>query len=198
MPVSFKDQFHAHISCTSCFIRSQVHLLEERSLINAMSQTGKHLNRLRSVLLVLLCLIASYLIHVYTQNLRFRLTTVSHSLKYTFQHPFSTSRPANDQMGSLTHDHLDLLRLTASDLQNLMQDNQLSSVNLVQQVLEQIEKHNEAGAGVRAMISVAPKDVLISRASTLDEERSSGRLRGPLHGIPIIVKVSSWWSGLKF
>ncbi len=70
-----------------------------------------------------------------------------------------------------------------------MQRNELTSVELVKQKLSQIESHNEAGAGLRAMISIAPQDLLLKTAEKLDQERKEGNSRGPLHGIPIIVKV---------
>ena len=85
---------------------------------------------------------------------------------------------------------LDLLRMTACQLQGMMQNKELTCVELVKQTLSQIESHNEAGAGLRAMISVAPKSLLLERAADLDDERRKGNSRGPLHGIPVIVKVS--------
>jgi len=84
---------------------------------------------------------------------------------------------------------LDLLRLTATELQELLQKNELTSVDLVKQVLGQIESHNEKGLGLKAMLSMAPTRLLLDTASKLDAERAEGHTRGPLHGIPIIVKV---------
>ena len=54
--------------------------------------------------------------------------------------------------------------------------------------LQQIEKHNHAGAKLNAIIATAEREVVVTRAAALDEERKGGNLRGPLHGIPIIVK----------
>lgn len=92
-------------------------------------------------------------------------------------------------MGSVAAPKVDLLRATATDLQQLMHDGKLTSVGLVNQILDQIEAHNEAGLEIRAMLAVAPRELLIERANSLDEERAGGSTRGPLHGIPIIVKV---------
>lgn len=38
------------------------------------------------------------------------------------------------------------------------------------------------------MISVAPKHELLRIARKLDEERARGKRRGPLHGIPVVLK----------
>lgn len=85
----------------------------------------------------------------------------------------------------------DVLTTTASDLRELLEAGSTTSKDIVITYLEQIERHNHDGAKLHVMISLAPKEELIRIADTLDAERQCGRVRGPLHGIPIIVKVSS-------
>lgn len=85
----------------------------------------------------------------------------------------------------------DLLRLSATELQTLLRNGDLTSVDLVRQSLEQIQRHNWKGLSLRALISVAPEDLLLRNAAKLDDERTQGILRGPFHGIPVLVKVSS-------
>ncbi|KAI9833738.1 MAG: hypothetical protein M1819_003471 [Sarea resinae] len=82
----------------------------------------------------------------------------------------------------------DILKATATDLRASLENGELTSVQIVTRCLEQIEKHNRAGLGLRAVISAAPRDIVIAQAEQLDLERANGKLRGPLHGIPIIVK----------
>ncbi|KAL5328043.1 hypothetical protein ACEPPN_005750 [Leptodophora sp. 'Broadleaf-Isolate-01'] len=82
----------------------------------------------------------------------------------------------------------DVLTTTAADLRALLEDGSTTCVALVETYLAQIEKHNHASAKLHAMISLAPRDQLLAIARGLDEERSAGKARGPLHGIPIIVK----------
>lgn len=86
----------------------------------------------------------------------------------------------------------DLVRLTASQLQDRLQGG-LTTVELVKSTLAQIDRHNKQGQGLalRAVISVAPEDVVLARAAQLDAERAQGKVRGPLHGIPILLKVCS-------
>ena len=83
----------------------------------------------------------------------------------------------------------DVLTTTAADLRRLLDDGATTSVEIVQAYLAQIEEHKHAGAKLHAMISLAPTDQLLTIAKGLDEELSAGKPRGPLHGIPIIVKV---------
>jgi amidase len=82
----------------------------------------------------------------------------------------------------------DVLTATAADLRNLLQLGETTSVDIVEAYLAQIEKHNKAGLGLRAIISTAPREVVRSQAEALDSERRNGKVRSALHGIPIIIK----------
>jgi amidase len=82
----------------------------------------------------------------------------------------------------------DLLSTTAAQLQNLLIEAKITSVQIVEAYLQQIERHNHAGAKLNAIIATAERPVVLAKAATLDDERKSGDIRGPLHGIPIIVK----------
>jgi amidase len=82
----------------------------------------------------------------------------------------------------------DPLVVSAFDLSELMNAQAISSVEIVELYLHQIEQHNRRGRQLRALISVAPKHELLKIAKKLDEERLRGKIRGPLHGIPIVLK----------
>ncbi|PCG89628.1 Amidase [Penicillium occitanis (nom. inval.)] len=84
--------------------------------------------------------------------------------------------------------YIDVLTATAADLCRLLEAGQTTSVNIVEAYLAQIEKHNKTGLGLRAIISTAPRDTVLSRATKLDTERLNGKIRSGLHGIPIIIK----------
>ncbi|KAL7935680.1 amidase signature domain-containing protein [Trichoderma chlorosporum] len=83
-----------------------------------------------------------------------------------------------------------LLTSTAHDIQQLFDRSELDAESLVEQVLDQIDKHNrnENGLNLGALISVAPRQKLLDQARLLDQERAAGKARSPLHGIPFIVK----------
>lgn len=84
--------------------------------------------------------------------------------------------------------YIDVLTATAADLCRLLEAGQTTSVNIVEAYLAQIEKHNKTGLGLRAIISTAPRDAVLSQATKLDTERLNGKIRSGLHGIPIIIK----------
>jgi amidase len=81
---------------------------------------------------------------------------------------------------------LDLLTTNAVDLRRLLEAGKTTSVQIVETYLAQIERHEQA---VHAFISIAPKNLLLKIASERDQERQQGQIKGPLHGIPIVVKV---------
>ncbi|KAI0466325.1 amidase signature domain-containing protein [Xylaria cf. heliscus] len=87
-----------------------------------------------------------------------------------------------------TPKHLDLVRMTATELQDLLEDGKLTSVQLIKETLAQINRHNTKGLTLKALISTASEDILINRAAALDDERTRGKLRGPFHGLPVLVK----------
>lgn len=82
----------------------------------------------------------------------------------------------------------DVLSTTATQLRELLDHGKLTSVQIVTEYRSQISKHNIHGLGLRAIICTAPEDILLARAQQLDAERASGRVRSPLHGIPIVIK----------
>ncbi|KAF2108353.1 amidase signature domain-containing protein [Lophiotrema nucula] len=83
---------------------------------------------------------------------------------------------------------LDLLDATAFDLQHDLDEGKFTSVDLVKRSLEQIERFDKQGPSLRALVSMAPRDKLLEIASELDNERQSGHVRGPFHGLPIVIK----------
>jgi hypothetical protein len=83
---------------------------------------------------------------------------------------------------------IDPLTATVGELQSYLTTSSVTTLELVDIYLKQIEAHNKNGLKLNAIISVAPHNLLSEYAKKLDSERASGKVRGPLHGIPIIVK----------
>jgi len=63
---------------------------------------------------------------------------------------------------------------------------ELTAERLVQDCLARIAAIDRAGPRLMSVIELNPDAVEIARA--LDAERRSGRVRGPLHGLPVLVK----------
>ncbi len=75
---------------------------------------------------------------------------------------------------------------TVETLQGLMSSGRLSAVGVTQQYLDRIHAVDRTGPAVNSVIEVNPDALTI--AAKLDEERAAGKVRGPMHGIPILIK----------
>jgi amidase len=75
---------------------------------------------------------------------------------------------------------------TIRDLQERMESGELTAKRAVRLYLERIESVDKNGPKVNSVIELNPEAEHV--ASSLDEERRAGRVRGLLHGIPILIK----------
>src|SRR5262245_53727003 len=75
---------------------------------------------------------------------------------------------------------------TIPELQAAMAAGTLSAEKLTQMFLDRIKAYDRAGPKLHAVIALNPKALDIARA--LDAERKAGKVRGPMHGIPVIFK----------
>lgn len=75
---------------------------------------------------------------------------------------------------------------TINQLQRRMRKGEFSSRNIVEQYLKRIETIDKNGPKLNALIEMNSE--ALSTADLRDEERKSGHSRGPLHGIPIVLK----------
>jgi amidase len=73
---------------------------------------------------------------------------------------------------------------TIPELQALMDGGELSSVDLVVYYLERIQRYDLDK--LNSVLELNPEVLEIAQA--LDDERAAGKLRGPLHGIPVLLK----------
>src|SRR5467141_96673 len=75
---------------------------------------------------------------------------------------------------------------TVSQLQSMMQSGQLTSVELTNFYLNQILRLDQNGPGVNAVIELNPD--ALAAAKNADDLRAKGKVLGPLHGIPVLLK----------
>ena len=75
---------------------------------------------------------------------------------------------------------------TIAEMQAAMEGGGTTARNLVDAYLERIATLDQAGPNVNSVIEVNPDARRIARR--LDRERNNGHVRGPLHGIPILLK----------
>lgn len=76
--------------------------------------------------------------------------------------------------------------LTVPELQGKVKTGELTYAAITRTYLERIQKIDKSGPGLNAVIEINPDALAI--AEQMDRERLEGKLRGPLHGIPVLIK----------
>ena len=84
----------------------------------------------------------------------------------------------------LTEFELD--ELTVADLQSGMVSGKYTSRSLVEKYSARINEMDRKGPALRAVLEMNPDALAI--ADAMDAERRAGKVRGPLHGIPVLIK----------
>ncbi|HZX57828.1 MAG TPA: amidase family protein, partial [Mucilaginibacter sp.] len=83
-------------------------------------------------------------------------------------------------------DDFELNEVTIDTLQQKMQSKEYTSRSITQKYLDRIDKIDKAGPKLNAIIQLNPDALKI--ADDMDKERANGKVRGPLHGIPVLIK----------
>ncbi|MEO5695720.1 MAG: amidase [Burkholderiaceae bacterium] len=78
------------------------------------------------------------------------------------------------------------LEASTDDLSRALADGRTTALALVEAYTGRIARIDRAGPRLASVLELNPDAAAI--ATQLDAERAAGRLRGPLHGIPVVVK----------
>jgi amidase len=80
----------------------------------------------------------------------------------------------------------ELEEMSIAQMQKGMESGRYTARSLVEKYLQRIEEVDKNGPAVNAVLEINPDALAI--ADQLDRERRDGKIRGPLHGIPILLK----------
>ena len=80
----------------------------------------------------------------------------------------------------------ELNEMTLTELQEKMTAGKYTAEQLTALYLQRIEAIDKNGPKLNSVIEVNPDAIAIAKA--MDAERKSGKVRGPLHGIPVLIK----------
>jgi len=90
------------------------------------------------------------------------------------------------EAGDRKYPDFELDELTITDLQTMMNNGKLTSGKIVDLYLKRIKEIDNNGPGLNSILQLNPDAPVL--AENLDKERAAGKIRGPLHGIPVLLK----------
>lgn len=83
-------------------------------------------------------------------------------------------------------DEFELNEITIDELQQKMKSGAYTSRSVTELYLKRIENIDKKNQRLNAVIEINPDALAI--ADAMDKERKAGKIRGPLHGIPVLIK----------
>ncbi|MEO0065301.1 MAG: hypothetical protein RI983_627 [Bacteroidota bacterium] len=86
----------------------------------------------------------------------------------------------------LGRDDFELSEMTIAEMQQALQSGKYTSVKLTELYLTRISEIDQGRHDLKSVMEVNPEALML--AEQMDKERKQGKLRGPLHGIPILIK----------
>lgn len=95
-------------------------------------------------------------------------------------------KEVNDKTGDRFIDEFELNEATIDELQQKMQSGTHTAKSLTELYLNRIDSIDKKGPALNSVIEINPD--AISIAENMDRERNEGKVRGPMHGIPVLIK----------
>jgi amidase len=101
--------------------------------------------------------------------------------------PAATDKEKKDGAAAVdNYNDFPLNEITIDELQQKMKSGEYTSRSITEMYLKRIDAIDKSGPKLNAVIELNPDALTI--ADSLDAERKAGKLRGPLHGIPVLIK----------
>ncbi len=85
-----------------------------------------------------------------------------------------------------TDDNFALNEITVAELQDKVQKGEYTYEQITDMYLQRIDALDKKGPAINAVIELNPDAKIFARE--MDRERNNGKVRSPLHGIPILIK----------
>src|SRR5882757_6607360 len=98
----------------------------------------------------------------------------------------SASETTSETSPAHAPESFELSELTIADLQTGLYSGEFTARSLTEKYLARIEKIDRQGPAVNSVIELNPDALAI--ADGLDKERKGKGPRGPLHGVPVLIK----------
>lgn len=100
--------------------------------------------------------------------------------------PLLACQPRTDHTNKDISSNLNLEEITITQLQQGYREGTFTITEVVKAYLDRIEAIDKNGPQLNSIITINPDALQI--AAELDKEMAAGKSRGPLHGIPVILK----------
>ena len=92
----------------------------------------------------------------------------------------------NSSAATIPNEDEDISEISIDALQRKYENGSLSAEEAVRKYLKRIAAIDKSGPALNAVIELNPDAIDIARQ--LDKERKQGKVRGPLHGVPVMIK----------
>src|SRR5882672_8876512 len=98
----------------------------------------------------------------------------------------ATATHAENKIENTPADNFELNEATIDMLQQYMQSGKYTSHSITDMYLKRIAAIDKSGPKLNSVIEINPDALNI--ADAMDAARKAGKVRGPMHGIPVLIK----------